>query len=259
MGAIIRVKDLKKTYRASRDGLEVRALDGINLEVGDGEFVSLVGPSGCGKSTLLFILAGLVEPTEGGASAGEERITGPSWRRGMAFQDFALFPWLTVAENIAFGLRMRGMARAERDAIVRKYIELVNLRGFETRYPHELSGGMKQRTAIARTLANEPDVLLMDEPFASVDAQTRTILQDELLRIWSAGERKRTVLFVTHSVEEALYLSDRVIVLSARPGRILEEVPVPFGRPRDESVLRDPRFMDLRLEIWGHLKHEVPR
>jgi NitT/TauT family transport system ATP-binding protein len=259
MGAVIRIKDLTKTYRTSRDGHEVRALDEITLEVGDGEFVSLVGPSGCGKSTLLSILAGLVEPTEGSTYVGEERITGPSWRRGMAFQDFALFPWLTVSENIAFGLRMRGVPRAEREAVVRKYIEIVNLGGFESRYPHELSGGMKQRVAIARTLANEPDVLLMDEPFASVDAQTRTILQDELLRIWSSGERKRTVLFVTHSVEEALYLSDRVVVLSARPGRILEEVPVPFGRPRDEGVLRDPRFMDLRLGIWAHLKHEVPR
>ncbi len=257
MGAAIRLKDIKKSYYSARDASEVRALDGITLEVPDGEFLSIVGPSGCGKSTLLFIVAGLVPPSEGTVFVGEELVTGPGWQRGMAFQDFALFPWLTVAGNVEFGLKMRGIPREERQRTVRKYLEIVGLRAFADKYPHELSGGMKQRTAIARTLANGPAVLLMDEPFASVDAQTRQLLQDELLRIWGAGETKRTVLFVTHSVEEALYLSDRVVVMTARPGRILEDLAVPFERPRGEHLLKDPWFTDLRLEIWSHIKREV--
>ena len=257
MGAAIRIKDVRKSYYATRDGAEVEALGGITLDVPNGEFLSIVGPSGCGKSTLLFIVAGLVAPTEGTVYFGEEPVSGPSWQRGMAFQDFALFPWLTVSENIEFGPKMRGIQREERRRAVGKYLEIVGLKAFADKYPHELSGGMKQRTALARTLANGPDVLLMDEPFASVDAQTRQLLQDELLRIWSTGETKRTVVFVTHSVEEALYLSDRVLVMTARPGRILEDIAVPFERPRGEHLLKDPPFTDLRIEIWSHIKREV--
>ena len=208
----------------------VEALRNINLEVFDKEFLCFIGPSGCGKTTLLRIVAGLDQPTSGEVLLESKAIKSPDPERGMVFQEYSLFPWRTIIDNIAFGLEMKKAPREERRRIALKYLELVGLEAFERSYPYELSGGMRQRVAIARALANDPKVLLMDEPFGSVDAQTRNFLQGELLRIW--GETRKTVLFITHSIDEAVYLADRVVVLSARPGQIREIIKVDLERPR---------------------------
>jgi NitT/TauT family transport system ATP-binding protein len=242
--AEIEARGLGKAYGA------VTALDGLDLDARSGELVSIVGPSGCGKSTLLYIVGGFVESDAGSVTVGGAPVTGPDPSRGIVFQEFALFPWKTVLGNVAYGLR--GMPRRERAEKARRYIELVKLGGFERAYPKQLSGGMKQRVALARSLIMDPAVLLMDEPFGAVDAQTRVVLQRELLQIW---ERTRmTVLFVTHSVEEALLLADRVYVLTSRPARVKDVVEVALPRPRDPD---EPRLRELHRRIWGRLEEEL--
>lgn len=254
------VIEVTKVYTLPRDGQRIAALGRINLSVDQGEFVSLVGPSGCGKSSLLRIMAGLELPTEGRALFDGVPIEGPSSRRGMVFQEYALPPWKTVAENVALGLKFRGVPGPERKRVVKKYIELVGLQGFESQFPQELSGGMRQRCALARTLANDPDLLLMDEPFAAVDAQTREILQEELLKIWGEHlppKERKTVLFVTHSIDEAVFLSDRLVVMSARPGVIKECFQNPLPRPRTEECRSSPEYLRARDHLWGLVKGEA--
>jgi NitT/TauT family transport system ATP-binding protein len=262
--AVIGIHHLEKRFRVPRTGQEVLAIDGFDLDVVQGEFVSLVGPSGCGKSTVLNIVAGLETPSRGRIEMHGVPIEGPSADRGMVFQDYALFPWKTVRENIGFGLRhgprSRTIGRSEREAIVQRYIELVGLSGFEGRYPHELSGGMRQRCALARLFANEPQVLLMDEPLAALDAQTRSILQEELLRIWGQerpAESRKTVIFVTHAIDEAVFLSDRVAVMSRHPGRLKEIVQIGLPRPRLDSMRLSADYQTLANRIWGLIREEA--
>jgi len=224
------------------------ALSEISLSVEDGAFVSILGPSGCGKSTLLYIVGGFVNPTEGVAKVRGRAITGPGPDRGPVFQEFALFPWKDVLGNVMYGLRQQGVKRAEAEAQSRRLIDMVGLKGFESFYPKELSGGMKQRVALARTLAYHPAVLLMDEPFGALDAHTRTRLQNDLLNIWERD--RKTVLFVTHSVEEAVFLSDKVVVMTRGPGRIKEIVDIELPRPRRRAeLLLDARYQEYIVDI----------
>ncbi|MFI6443442.1 ABC transporter ATP-binding protein [Kitasatospora sp. NPDC050543] len=237
---------------------EFTALDGIDLDVGAGEFVAVVGPSGCGKSTLLDLLGGLAAPTSGEILLDGRPVTGPGLDRSIVFQQYALLPWRTAQGNVEFGLEATGVPRRQRAARAREYLSLVGLDGFEERHPHELSGGMKQRVAIARSLAYDPDVLLMDEPFAALDAQTRESLQDELLRIWR--RTGKTVVFITHGIEEAVYLGGRVAVLTSRPGRVKEVVPIELGeRAAGRDLRSSPEFARYRHEIWSLLHDEVSR
>jgi NitT/TauT family transport system ATP-binding protein len=229
---MLSIKNLNKTYH-TEEGDEVVALSDINLYVADKEFVCFIGPSGCGKTTLLRITAGLEKPDSGTLTVNNEPITGPGPDRGMVFQEYSLFPWRTVLKNVTFSLELKKIPKSEREKIAREFLELVGLSKFADSYPHELSGGMKQRVAIARALVNDPDVLLMDEPFGAVDAQTRNRLQHELLNIWE--KKKKTVLFITHSVDEAVFLADKVIVFTARPGRIKEVISVDLPRPRERT------------------------
>jgi NitT/TauT family transport system ATP-binding protein len=210
------------------------ALQHLDLDAGEAEFVCLLGPSGCGKTTLLNLIAGFVEPSEGQLTVGGRRIVGAGSDRGVVFQDYALFPWLTVRQNVQFGPKVHGLALREREELAEKYLKMVGLSEFGGRYPHELSGGMKQRVAIARALANRPSILLMDEPFGALDAMTRETMQDEL-RVVAAKEPK-LIIFVTHSVSEAVFLADRVIVMSARPGRIVADIPIALAHPRDRTA-----------------------
>ena len=241
---------LSKTYLDLYASAHVTAVDNFSLQVEDGEFLSILGPSGCGKSTVLNMLAGFLSPSGGSIELNGRRVTGPGPDRGVVFQSFALFPWKTVLENVSFGPKMRGARSKERHAIAREYIEMVGLEGYEHRYPHELSGGMQQRVGVARALANRPEVLLMDEPFASVDAQTRMTLQEELTRIWA--QTGVTILFVTHDVDEAVFLSDRVVVMSTRPGTVKEIVPVPIARPRSwASLVEDGEFKRVVARVLG--------
>ncbi|WP_328504597.1 ABC transporter ATP-binding protein [Streptomyces sp. NBC_00457] len=234
------------------------ALDGIDLEIAAGEFVVLVGPSGCGKSTLLDLLAGLARPTAGRILLDGRPVTGPGLDRGIVFQQYALLPWRTAQGNVEFGLEATGVPRRQRPARAREFLDLVGLSGFENRHPHELSGGMRQRVAIARSLAYDPDVLLMDEPFAALDAQTRESLQDELLRIWQ--RTGKTVVFITHGIDEAVYLGQRVAVMTSRPGRIKQVVPVAFGsRTATDDLRSSSEFARHRHEIWSLLQDEVAR
>ncbi|MGF3497896.1 MAG: ABC transporter ATP-binding protein [Methanolinea tarda] len=232
------------------DGSTVDALSGISLAVADSEFVSVLGPSGCGKTTLLRIVAGLETPRSGTITLDGERIAGPSPRMAMIFQEYSLYPWRTVIDNIEFGLEIRGMTREERKKRAIEYLDLVGLRDFAERFPYELSGGMRQRVAVARALAIDPAILLMDEPFGALDAQTRNRLQRELLDIWE--KTRKTVLFVTHSVDEAVYLSDRIVVLTPRPGRIREIVPIGLPRPRERT---DVEFARIRRYVLDHVEN----
>ena len=241
----LEVSGVSKVF--SRRGNRTVALESVDLHVDSGELVCLVGASGCGKSTLLSIVGGLEEPTSGVVHVDGELVVGPGADRGMVFQGYSLFPWKTVAQNISFGLEVAHWPKAKRAERVRELIGVVGLADFSEALPKELSGGMKQRVAIARALAPEPDLLLLDEPFGALDAQTKRHLQDFLLTIWK--QLGATILMVTHDVDEAIYLSSRVYVMSARPGRIAEEVEVPFGRSRGAAIKRDPRFLDLRDEL----------
>ena len=248
--ALLEIKGLNKLFWA--DGRAMEVLRDINLSIRENEFICFIGPSGCGKTTLLRIIAGLEEPTSGTLSLAGESIKGPGPERGMVFQEYSLFPWRTVLDNIAFGLELKGVPTEERRIRSRQYLKMVGLERFEARYPHELSGGMKQRVAIARALVNDPRALLMDEPFGALDAQTRNIMQSELLRIWE--EEKKTVVFVTHSVDEAIYLADRIVIMSARPGRIKDVIEIHLSRPRNRTSfevnkIRDRILSDLRSEI----------
>lgn len=233
---------------------DLKAVENLNLVVEDDEFIGLLGPSGCGKTTILRLIAGLEQPTTGEVYEDGKLVSGTGPDRGMVFQEFALFPWRTVIKNVEFGLEMKGLSKMDRRKKALEYIDLVNLEGFEDAYPHELSGGMKQRVGIARALANEPDVLLMDEPFGSLDAQTRNIMQMELLRIWE--KTSKTVIFVTHSVDEALYLADRVIVLTARPASVKKEFKIDMSRPRDRA---GEEFAKIRHEILEEVEEEVTK
>jgi NitT/TauT family transport system ATP-binding protein len=239
----------------SRRGESVEALHDVSIQVGAGEFVSIVGASGCGKTTLLRIVDGLVAPTRGAIRVNGQPVSGPGPDRGFVFQQDALFPWRTVLDNVVFGLEVQGRAKRETRERANGFLQLVGLTGFEHLFPHELSGGMRQRANLARALTIDPDVLLMDEPFASLDAQTREIMQSELLRIWRSN--KKTVLFVTHQIDEAVYLSDRVVVMTSRPGRVKSILEVDIPRPRDLSVKRTPRFLELVDEIWKMIEEEV--
>jgi NitT/TauT family transport system ATP-binding protein len=249
----IEIRGVSKTY-ASEHG-PVLALRGTDLTVNEGEFVSIVGPSGCGKSTLLYVVGGFLA-AQGEVAINGAPVKGPGTDRGIVFQEYALFPWLTVHDNIAFGLERQGVASSEREKIVDRLVKVIGLGGFEKRYPRELSGGMKQRVAIARTLARDPAILLLDEPFGALDAQTREIMQDELLRIWL--ETRKTVLMVTHDVTEAVYLSNRICVMSARPGQIIEEFTVSFdrGRSREELVVSE-QFNSIRNRVWLSVRRQA--
>ncbi|WP_216912004.1 ABC transporter ATP-binding protein [Nocardia noduli] len=233
------------------------ALDDISLELREGEFLVLVGPSGSGKSTLLDLLGGLSKPSSGQILLDGAPITGPGLDRGIVFQQYALLPWRTARTNIEFGLEAKGLRRKARRELANEYLELVGLTGFGDRYPHELSGGMKQRVAIARSLAFDPEVLLMDEPFAALDAQTRESLQDELLRIWRATGK--TILFITHGIDEAVYLGQRVAVLTSRPGRVKAVIDVDIERDTGEDIRSTEAFRSYRHEIWSLLQSEVQR
>lgn len=234
----------------------VEALNAISLDIHAGEFVSIVGPSGCGKTTLLRIVHGLVDPDEGQVLINNQPVTEPRPECGFVFQDFGLYPWRSVIDNVAFGLELQGVGRDERLERARSFIKLVGLGGFEASYPHQLSGGMQQRVGLARTLAIEPEILLMDEPFGALDAQTKRIMQLELLRILRAQTNTNTVVFVTHDLEEALLLSDRVVVMTRRPGCCKEIVDVPLPRPRDEDVMDTQEFITLRRHLWHTLREE---
>jgi len=227
----------------------IKALEDINLNVKPNEFLCIIGPSGCGKTTLLRLIAGLDHPNSGEIILDGKEVKEPSPDRGMVFQEFSLFPWRTIIKNVTFGLETQGIDKNEQYRIANEYIELVGLKGFENCYPYELSGGMKQRVAIARALATEPSILLMDEPFGSVDAQTRNVLQEELLEIWK--RTKKTILFVTHSVDEAVYLADRVAVMSARPGRIIECMDIDIARPRKRTSVEANEIREMLLIRLG--------
>jgi len=251
--ATIELRRLSKVFKAGfRGERDVHALSSVSFTVRHGELTCLVGPSGCGKTTILRIIAGLEQPTSGVVLLDGKSIIAPSRDCGMVFQEFALLPWRTVLENIELGPEIQGVARETRRKVADHYLQLVGLRGFENKYPRELSGGMKQRVAIARSLANDPKVLLMDEPFGSLDAQTRNIMQEELLDIWS--KTGKTIVFVTHSVDEAVYLADRVVLLTARPASVREIFEVRLPRPRDRLHYE---FMNMRAEILTALREEV--
>lgn len=229
---ILSLSNISQVFK-SDNGDTITALKDINLDIKEGEFVCIIGPSGCGKTTLLRLIAGISKPASGNIILDGKNIIGPNPMCGMVFQEFSLFPWNTALKNVEFGLKMQGVKTKKRKEIAKEFLDLVDLNDFENRYPHELSGGMKQRVAIARALAQNPVLLLMDEPFASVDAQTRNMLQKALLEIWK--KTKKTIIFVTHSVDEAIYLSDRIVLLSKRPGRISEIKQVEIKRPRNRT------------------------
>lgn len=234
---------------------KVAALEQTSFTIGEGEFVTILGPSGCGKSTILRIVAGLEEPTSGHVYLDGKEIIGPGPDRGMVFQSYTLYPWLTVEDNISFGLKLKGKSPAECRETAHHYLDLIGLTGFEKHYPIQLSGGMKQRVAIARALANEPEILLMDEPFGALDAQTRSVMQEILLKAWE--ESKKTILFITHDVEEAIFLADSVYVMTARPGRLKKNIPVPLPRPREYNVKTHPTFLALKEELLSLIREET--
>ena len=252
---MIVVRGLGKTFPGRRGNAPVQALKGVDLTVRDNEFVTVLGPSGCWKTTLLRHIAGLVPWDEGEILIDGSPVTGPGPERAVVFQSFALMPWATVIDNVAFGLDLRGMPKAERERAARELIGLVGLRGFEDRHPWELSGGMQQRVGLARALAVRPRVLLMDEPFGALDEQTRRVLQEQLLALWE--QNPITVIFITHSMEEAVLLGDRVVLLSPRPGRVEEIVDVPLARPRSkdlDALERSPELANTTADLWRRLR-----
>ena len=254
--AKLRVHEVTVAFHARRGG-EVVAIDRLSLDVADREIVSIVGPSGCGKSTLLRLVAGLVRPTSGEIWLDGHQVSDPGADRGMVFQSYTLFPWLTVQGNVEFGPRLRRVPEPERRAIAARFIQLVGLVGFEHAYPKELSGGMMQRVAIARALANDPEVLLMDEPFGALDAQTRAFMGELLLDIWQASPK--TILFVTHDIDEALFLGDRVYVMTARPGRFRAEVRLTLPRPRTLEVTTSEEFVTAKRRVLAMIREETAR
>ncbi|GAB20305.1 putative ABC transporter ATP-binding protein [Gordonia effusa NBRC 100432] len=247
----LELRNVRKVFSANGKP-DLVAIDDITISAPEGEFLVLVGPSGSGKSTLLDLIGGLTTPTSGEILLDGEPITGPGLDRGVVFQQYALLPWRTARGNVEFGLEAKGIARRQRRTVADEYLALVGLNGFGDHYPHELSGGMKQRVAIARSLAYDPEVLLMDEPFAALDAQTRESLQDELLRIWKATGK--TILFITHGIDEAIYLGNRVAVLSERPGRIKEVLPIAIDRESTEDLRSSEQFREYRHRIWLSLR-----
>ena len=262
----LRLRDIGKQFIAPRTGARTVAVANVSMDIESGEFVCVVGPSGCGKSTVLNLIAGLDTPSSGVVEKDGVPITGPGPDRGVMFQDYALMPWQSVADNVGFGLRHgtpgKPFTPQQREDRIRHFIELVNLTGSEKKYPHQLSGGMRQRVALARLLANGPDVLLLDEPLGALDAQTRLILQVELLRIWgetAPREERKTAVFITHDIEEAVFLADRVVVMGSHPGRVREILPIDLPRPRDESIRADPRFGHLVEAIWNLIRDEARR
>ena len=251
----LQVSNLQKIFpAANKNGKELTALKDINLEVKESEFVVMVWPSGCGKSTLINIIGGLEEATEGEVLIEGKPVTAPGADRGMVFQGYSLFPWLTVQKNVEFGLKMKKVAKAERERIAKEYIQLVGLSGFENALPKQLSGGMKQRVAIARTLANSPEILLMDEPFGALDAQTRMVMQELLAKI--SRETKNTILFITHDIDEAILLADRIYVMSRRPGTIREILEVQMSGERSHEMLVTPEFLQMKRKIMDMLWQE---
>jgi len=262
----LRLSNVQKQFVAPRTGQLTTAVTDVNLEVETGEFICVVGPSGCGKSTVMNLVAGLDTPTSGTIEADGKPVTAPGADRGVMFQDYALMPWMSVHDNIGFGLNYgtpgKGFTKEQRDARVRHFVDLVGLQGSEKKYPHQLSGGMRQRVALARLLANGPDILLMDEPLGALDAQTRLILQVELLRIWgetAPQKERKTAIFITHDIEEAVFLADRVVVMSTHPGRIKAVIPVDLPRPRIERTRALPRFGQLGEQIWDLIRDEAYR
>ncbi|MDQ0467800.1 ABC transporter ATP-binding protein [Labrys wisconsinensis] len=255
--SLLAVRDVTRSFPAAHGGEPTRALEPIRLDVARNDFITILGPSGCGKSTLLRIIAGLDKPTAGSVTIEGRTVTGPGSDRGMVFQSYTLFPWLTVAENVGFGLREKGVPQARREQVVAEWLDKVGLAGFARHYPRQLSGGMQQRTAIARALANEPEILLLDEPFGALDNQTRSLMQELLLGIWE--RERKTVLFVTHDIEEAVFLASRVVVMSARPGRIKAEVPVDLPHPRHYTLKTSPDFSALKARLTEEIRVEAVR
>jgi NitT/TauT family transport system ATP-binding protein len=252
---MVELQEVSKSFHKTLNNgsMAIQAVDSVNLSIRENEFISIIGPSGCGKTTLLKMIDGLLPYDRGAILINGKKVTAPGPERAVVFQTFALLPWRTVLANVEFSLELRHIPKDERAKTAREYIRRVGLADFENHYPHELSGGMQQRAGLARALAVNPMILLMDEPFGSVDAQTRQLLQEELLELWQ--RERKTVIFVTHSMDEAVYLSDRVVVMTPRPGRVAEILDVPLPRPRvAEDVRRDPRFVDLTNYIWDSLK-----
>jgi NitT/TauT family transport system ATP-binding protein len=251
----LEVEGLRKSY--AKDGRAFEILDVERFAAREGEFITIIGPSGCGKSTFLHIMGGFIPADHGAIRVYGRDVSGPGPDRGMMFQEFALFPWKTVAGNVAWGLETQGVARAEIEAIVQRQLEMTGLADFRNHYPAELSGGMKQRVALARVLAFDPKVLLMDEPFGALDAQTRETMQEEVMRLWA--RTRKTIVFVTHDIEEAVYLGDRVVVLTARPGRIREEVAIDLPRPRELDIKKSARCHEYRNYVWDLIRSEAQR
>ena len=249
------IDQVTRIFPARQGHAPTRALEPVALTIGNNDFVTILGPSGCGKSTLLRIVAGLDHPTSGKVRLDGREVTGPGADRGMVFQSYTLFPWLTVRENIAFGLRERGMPEDKRNAVADRFIQQIGLNGFENHWPKQLSGGMQQRCAIARALANDPKILLLDEPFGALDNQTRALMQEMLLGIWERAQK--TVLFVTHDIEEAIFLGSRVIVMSARPGRIKAEIAVDLPHPRSYKIKTTPEFVALKERLVEEIRTEA--
>ncbi|WP_374669235.1 ABC transporter ATP-binding protein [Ramlibacter sp.] len=253
--AVLQATGVAKTFPGAGGGTV--ALQATDLLVQENDFITILGPSGCGKSTLLRMVAGLDTPSAGLITLDGQPVSGPGPDRGMVFQSYTLFPWLTVLRNVCFGLREKGLPVAEQEAIARRFIAKVGLSGFEHHYPKQLSGGMQQRTALARALANNPRILLMDEPFGALDHQTRELMQELLLSIWE--DERKTVLFVTHDIDEAIFMASRVVVMSTRPGRIKCDLPVPLPHPRHYAMKTTPAFMDLKARLTEEIRVEVQR
>jgi NitT/TauT family transport system ATP-binding protein len=251
-GLALQARDVRMEYVDQATGERLLAIDRVDIDIAEGEFVSIVGPSGCGKSTFLKIVNGLFPATQGTI---EIRQSARGVAHAMVFQDSSLFPWYDIVDNVAYGLVCQGVKRKEAQARARPFIDLVSLTGFESKFPYQLSGGMQQRANLARALTVDPEILLMDEPFAALDAQTRELMQAELLRIWN--EANKTVLFITHQIDEAIYLSDRVLVMSARPGRILDDIAIDLPRPRQLEIKRSPEFIAYADRVWGLISTQL--